>query len=94
MSASAGGLSPQIRILAGGEQRLLSGIGHVDPGGISSYREHGGYAGLERAIAHLGAEGVINEIAQSRLRGRGGAGSRPCSRWHCSAPAWHSCNRC
>jgi NADH:ubiquinone oxidoreductase subunit F (NADH-binding) len=81
VSASAGGLSPQIRILAGGEQRLLSGIGHVDPGGIGSYREHGGYAGLERAIAHLGAEGVINEIAQSRLRGRGGGGYPTADKW-------------
>ena len=27
MSANAGSLSPQIRILSGGEQRLLSGIG-------------------------------------------------------------------
>jgi NADH:ubiquinone oxidoreductase subunit F (NADH-binding) len=81
VSASAGGLSPQIRILSGGEQRLLSGIGHVDPGGIGSYREHGGYAGLERAIAHLGAEGVINEIAQARLRGRGGGGYPAADKW-------------
>ena len=81
MSANAGGLSPQIRILPGGEQRLLSGIGHVDPAGIASYREHGGYAGLERGIAHLGAEGVINEIARARLRGRGGGGYPTAAKW-------------
>ena len=70
-------LSPQIRILTGGEQRLLGSIGHVDPTTIDSYREHGGYGGLERAIAHLGAEGAVGEIAEAKLRGRGGGGTRP-----------------
>jgi NADH:ubiquinone oxidoreductase subunit F (NADH-binding) len=76
-----GGLSPQIRVLPGGEQRLLAGIGHVDPDDLGSYREHGGYAGLERAIAHLGAEGVVAEIAEARLRGRGGGGYPTADKW-------------
>lgn len=75
------GLSPQIRVLPGGEHRLLAGIGHVDPDDITSYREHGGYAGLERAIAHLGAEGVVAEIAEARLRGRGGGGYPTADKW-------------
>jgi NADH:ubiquinone oxidoreductase subunit F (NADH-binding) len=75
------GLSPQIRILSGGEQRLLAGIGHVDPGDISSYRDHGGYAGLERAVAHLGAEGVVQEVGEARLRGRGGGGYLTAEKW-------------
>jgi hypothetical protein len=45
------GLSPQIRILRGGEPRLLTNIGRVDPTSLASYRQHGGYAGLERAIS-------------------------------------------
>jgi NADH:ubiquinone oxidoreductase subunit F (NADH-binding) len=75
------GLSPQIRILPGGEQRLLAGIGHVDPEDIGTYREHGGYAGLDRAIAHLGAEGVVEEVAAARLRGRGGGGYPTAEKW-------------
>jgi len=42
-------LSPQIRILAGGEARLLTDTGRVDPDSLDSYRQHGGYAGLTRA---------------------------------------------
>lgn len=74
-------LSPEIRVLAGGEPRLLGSIGHVDPTSIDGYREHGGYGGLERAIAHLGAEGVVDEVAASRLRGRGGGGYPTADKW-------------
>lgn len=74
-------LSPQIRILPGGEPRLLGSIGHVDPTTIDSYREHGGYGGLERAIEHLGAEGVVGEIDSARLRGRGGGGYPTAEKW-------------
>ena len=58
----ANGISPQIRILPGGEPRLLTDIGRVDPTSITSYREHSGYAALERAITLLSAEVVIREI--------------------------------
>jgi hypothetical protein len=49
----AGALSPQIRILSAGEHRLVTDIGRVDPGSLDSYRTHGGYAGLERAVTRL-----------------------------------------
>jgi NADH-quinone oxidoreductase subunit F len=68
------GLSPQIRLLAGGEPRLLSSIGRVDPDSLGSYRDHGGYAGLARAIERLSPEGVLAELERAGLRGRGGAG--------------------
>jgi NADH-quinone oxidoreductase subunit F len=82
MSVADGpGLSAQIRILPRGEQRLLANIGRVDPGSLASYREHGGYSGLERAVAHLGAEGVIKEIDAAGLRGRGGGGYPTAAKW-------------
>jgi NADH:ubiquinone oxidoreductase subunit F (NADH-binding) len=82
VTGSAGnGLSPQIRVLPDGEHRVLAGVGHLDPGSIDAYREHGGYAGLERAVAHLGAEGVIKEIAGAGLRGRGGGGYPTADKW-------------
>jgi len=72
--ATSGGLSPEIRILKGGEPRLLTDLGRIDPESLESYRGHGGYAALERAIRHLPPEGVIGEVEAAGLRGRGGAG--------------------
>jgi NADH-quinone oxidoreductase subunit F len=77
----ASALSPQIRILEGGEHRLLTDIGRVDPSSLSSYREHGGYAGLERAITRLSPEEVIDEVDTAGLRGRGGAGFPTAEKW-------------
>ncbi|MDP9272417.1 MAG: SLBB domain-containing protein [Chloroflexota bacterium] len=68
------GLSPQIRILPVGEPRLLADVGRVDPTSLASYRAHGGYAGLERAILRLSPEEVIGQVEAAGLRGRGGAG--------------------
>ncbi|HET6745691.1 MAG TPA: NADH-ubiquinone oxidoreductase-F iron-sulfur binding region domain-containing protein, partial [Candidatus Limnocylindria bacterium] len=53
----------------------------------ASYREHGGYAGLERAVAHLGPEGVIKEIADAGLRGRGGGGYPTAHKWQSARAA-------
>ena len=50
MTDATPGLSPQIRILPGGDQRLLAEIGVVDPASLDSYRAAGGYSGLKRAI--------------------------------------------
>ena len=81
-------LSPQIRILPGGDQRLLAGIGVVDPTSLDSYRKTGGYAGLARGIEKLGPEGTIDEIADAGLRGRGGGGYPTADKWRATrAPA-------
>jgi NADH-quinone oxidoreductase subunit F len=52
--------------------RLLARIGEVDPESLDDYRASGGYEALRRAIA-LGPEGVIREVIDSKLVGRGGA---------------------
>jgi NADH-quinone oxidoreductase subunit F len=77
----AGTLSPQIRILSTGEPRLLTDIGRVDPTSLASYREHGGYAALERAITQLTPEAVIADIEAAGLRGRGGSGYPTAAKW-------------
>lgn len=77
----AGALSPQIRILDAGERRLLTDIGRVDPTSLASYRKHGGYAALERAVTRLSPEGVIAEIEAAGLRGRGGSGFPTAEKW-------------
>jgi formate dehydrogenase iron-sulfur subunit len=47
--------------------------GLTDPLSLSDYRDAGGFKGLERAVA-IGPAGIVDEIAASGLRGRGGAG--------------------
>jgi NADH-quinone oxidoreductase subunit F len=60
--------------------RLLGRIGHVDPESLDDYRAHRGYAALRRAFA-LGPEGVIREILDSKLMGRGGAAFPTGRKW-------------
>ena len=77
----AGTISPQIRILAGGERRVLPAHGRIDPTSLASYREHGGYGALQRAITQLSPEEVIAEIEAAGLRGRGGSGFPTAEKW-------------
>jgi NADH-quinone oxidoreductase subunit F len=54
------------------ELKLLRRIGLADPDSLDDYRAHGGYAALRRAF-ELGPEGVIREVIDSGIVGRGGA---------------------
>ena len=54
--------------------------GIVDPRSLDDYRAHGGGKGLERALA-LGPAATIEEVLQSGLRGRGGAGFPTGIKW-------------
>jgi formate dehydrogenase iron-sulfur subunit len=54
--------------------------GIIDPLSPSDYRTHGGWRGLERARS-LGTEKAIEEVTQSGLRGRGGAGFPTGIKW-------------
>jgi NADH-quinone oxidoreductase subunit F len=80
-------LSPQIRILPGGEQRLLAGIGTLDPESLKAYQKAGGYAGLKRALTEKSPDEVITEIFAARLRGRGGAGFPVADKWRAARSA-------
>jgi len=60
--------------------RLLRRIGHVDPTSLASYREHGGYAALERALT-VGGQAVIDEVRAAGLTGRGGAAFPTAIKW-------------
>ena len=63
---------------------LLRRIGAADPASLDDYRAHGGYAALRRAF-HLGANGVIREITDSGLTGRGGAAFPTGRKWQATA---------
>ncbi len=54
--------------------------GIVDPRCLDDYRAHGGYAGLTRALS-LGPATTLEEVVQSGLRGRGGAGFPTGIKW-------------
>jgi formate dehydrogenase iron-sulfur subunit len=55
------------------QQRLTAArLGIVDPLSVEDYRAHGGFAGLDRALAMTGAE-IVRAVTDSGLRGRGGA---------------------
>ncbi|MFN8588734.1 MAG: NAD(P)H-dependent oxidoreductase subunit E [Candidatus Eisenbacteria bacterium] len=52
--------------------RLLARVGAVDPRSLHDYQSHGGYAALARAF-EIGPEGVVKEVTDAKLVGRGGA---------------------
>jgi NADH-quinone oxidoreductase subunit F len=82
-SATRMGLTDRSRAGAG---RMLRRAGLVDPESIDSYREHGGFAALRRA-RELGPEGVIRELTNARLLGRGGAAFPTGRKWDSVAKA-------
>ena len=66
--------------------RLLRRVGIVDPESIDSYVHAGGYAALRRAL-ELGPEGVIREVTDAKLLGRGGAAFPTGRKWDAVAKA-------
>jgi NADH-quinone oxidoreductase subunit F len=60
--------------------RLLRRVGLIDPGSLDSYRAAGGYEMLRRAVA-AGPQGVVRELKDAKLLGRGGAAFPIAVKW-------------
>ncbi|MFC5199057.1 NAD(P)H-dependent oxidoreductase subunit E [Streptomyces kaempferi] len=65
---------------------LLGRVGVADPADLDDYRAHGGYTALRRAFA-LGPAGVIREVTDAGLVGRGGAAFPTGRKWRATASA-------
>ena len=66
--------------------RLLGRVGVADPESLDDYRSHGGFQGLRHTI-ELGPAGVIREVKDSKIRGRGGAAFPMGIKWEAVAQA-------
>lgn len=60
--------------------KLLRRIGKADPQLLDSYRRHGGYTALKKAI-EIGPVAVIAEVSAAKLLGRGGAAFPTGRKW-------------
>lgn len=70
----------------GGEPRWLSGrCGVIEPSDIIAFQEHGGFAGLRRALSEMKPSEVLQEIKASGLVGRGGAAFPTGLKWEYTA---------
>jgi formate dehydrogenase iron-sulfur subunit len=74
------GLADDIPWLKRQTRLTFARCGVIDPRSLDDYRAHGGYKGLERALA-LTPEAILGDVTGSGLRGRGGAGFPTGIKW-------------
>ncbi len=66
---------------------VLENCGHIDPEKIDEYIGCGGYAALLKVLTEMDPAAVIDQIAKSGLRGRGGGGYPTGLKWGTVAKA-------
>ncbi len=64
------------------ERIALKNCGIIDPENIDEYIAFDGYKALEKALFEMSPDSVINEVTESGLRGRGGAGFPTGKKWY------------
>jgi len=71
----------ELPVLKSQVRKILRNCGFIDPTNIDHYLAKDGYSGFLRAI-NLKPEDIIQEVKNSILRGRGGAGFPTWLKWH------------
>ncbi len=66
---------------------VLRNSGIINPENIEEYIAEGGYEAIERAFTELKPEGVIKEVKESGLVGRGGAAFTTAMKWEFASKA-------
>ncbi len=66
------GLTNDIPYLKSQQRLTFARVGVIDPVDVEDYLAHGGYAGLRRALT-IPPAAIVQTVADSGLRGRGGA---------------------
>jgi formate dehydrogenase iron-sulfur subunit len=74
------GPTADIPYLKNQQRRTFRRCGLIDALSIEDFRKHGGFSGLRRAF-EIGKESVLQEVMDSGLRGRGGAGFPTGIKW-------------
>ena len=70
------------------QERIVFGSNSkIDPKSIDDYLAIGGYSALAKALSHMSAEEVLQEVKKANLRGRGGGGFPAGSKWEGSRNA-------
>ncbi|MGA0003725.1 MAG: formate dehydrogenase beta subunit [Candidatus Nanopelagicales bacterium] len=75
------GLVEQLDFLKNQTRITFARVGVIDPVSLADYEAHGGLKGLRNAIAMTPAS-IVNEVTESGLRGRGGAGFPAGIKWN------------
>ncbi len=75
------GLTEEMPYLKRQTRLTFSRCGITDPLSLADYKQHQGFRGLQRALEMTPA-GIIKEVTESGLRGRGGAGFPTGIKWN------------
>ena len=80
------GPTEQLPYFAKQQRITFARVGLIDPLSLDDYAAHGGWAGLDKALA-LAPSAVVGEVLESGLRGRGGAAFPAGIKWKTVAAA-------
>jgi formate dehydrogenase iron-sulfur subunit len=75
------GLTEEIPYFKNQERLTFARVGITDPRKVQDYLDHGGYRGLDAALASQ-PESIIAQVTESGLRGRGGAAFPAGIKWN------------